>query len=217
MRVAACRRPGSSAASDVSAGSYNPLLLFKSSPDLDAAASAPSRPRGRRHLIPTDTPAYEACSVRAPWLRHVIGPACANHRRGGSGPVFMPCRHLDSLNRAGRLHTRSLRSGERTVGTPNREHNHLAQFLRPWTFRAYPWRRCRRRVHGADTHSTPGHSAGTPRARSMRHRANRHRQDRRVRTTNSLAPRRRFATSGTANLPRPCAEPDEGISKPDRG
>src|SRR5262249_17555159 len=30
--------------------------------------------------------------------------ACVTyHHRGGSGPVFIPCRHLDSPNRAGRL------------------------------------------------------------------------------------------------------------------
>src|SRR6516162_6427636 len=51
-------------------------------------------------------------------ISNVIGPARTNHhRRGGSGPVFIHCRHLESPNRADRLPTAHWRSRERTVGT----------------------------------------------------------------------------------------------------
>jgi len=95
------------------------------------------------------------------------------------------------------------------VGTPTpRGRRRLAQFLRPWTFRAYPWHPRRSRLHGAHADSVPGHSAGARRARFVRYRTNRHRQDRRLRAINPPAPCRRSTTSAAANLPRPRAEPD---------
>jgi hypothetical protein len=73
--------------------------------------------RPRMPQAPTDPSAYRACRVRALGLSYVIGLRQRTTEAVEAGPVFIPCRHLDSTNRAGRLPT-ALRSREGIVGNP---------------------------------------------------------------------------------------------------
>jgi hypothetical protein len=196
-----------------------------SNPRSPAVAVAPDRDRRRVPALPRmpGTCTRRCASILGVqcscFLVESRDLACVSEppTRWKAGPVFILCRHLDSPNRAGRLLTRATRSRERIVGIPIPKGRHrLAQFLRPWTFRAYSWRPRRRRLLGAYADSIPGHPAGARRARSVRHRSNRHRQDRRLRTTNPAASRRRSTTRGAASLPRPRAKSDAGAGEPDR-
>ena len=102
-----------------------------------------------------------------------------------AGPVFIPCRHLDSPHRAGllppahclqRTHCRHPDTERRLPSCPIFPTLHFPRLSLPPSPQ-----KAMRRTHA---HSIPGHPAGARRARSVWYRANRYRQDRRLRAAN---------------------------------